>query len=141
MKTKYYILQLLSLITFSTFSNAEIAIRKEIGHRLYSHIDGKKNTARLGGVSAYIAVLKAGEIDVQGTADILVGMSSENGNPGDCGGLIICGKATITNILLDGYATTLQMKDNVPLSNVQIDVVDATTIAPHNTSAQVDSST
>ncbi|WP_132066113.1 hypothetical protein [Aquimarina spinulae] len=48
MKTKYYILQLLlSLMTFSAFSNAEIATRKEMDYRLYSHIDGKKITSSI----------------------------------------------------------------------------------------------
>ncbi len=57
---------------------------------------GTKITARAGGVSVYIAVLKGGKIDIQGTAANPVVMSSKDGNPGDWGGLTICGKATTT---------------------------------------------
>ncbi len=42
----------------------------------------------------YIAVLKGGQIDIQGTPDNPVVMASPEGNPGDWGGLTICGKAT-----------------------------------------------
>ena len=42
----------------------------------------------------YIAVLKGGQIDIQGTPDNPVVMSSPDGLPGDWGGLTICGEAT-----------------------------------------------
>lgn len=57
---------------------------------------GTKITARDGGTGVYIAVLKGGEIDIQGTSDNPVVISSANANPGDWGGLTICGKATTT---------------------------------------------
>ncbi len=47
-----------------------------------------------GGTDVYIAVLKGGKIDVQGTESSPVLMSSASGNPGDWGGLTICGDAT-----------------------------------------------
>tara|TARA_R110002049_G_scaffold65035_1_gene170924 strand:+ start:45659 stop:47674 length:2016 start_codon:yes stop_codon:yes gene_type:complete len=55
---------------------------------------GTKITARDGGTGVYIAVLKGGKIDIQGTAAKPVVISSANANPGDWGGLTICGKAT-----------------------------------------------
>ncbi|MBU3822173.1 hypothetical protein KO566_08890 [Flavobacteriaceae bacterium XHP0103] len=55
---------------------------------------GTKITARDGGTGVYIAVLKGGEIDIQGTADSPVVISSANANPGDWGGLTLCGEAT-----------------------------------------------
>ncbi|WP_405609821.1 hypothetical protein [Polaribacter sp. Asnod1-A03] len=55
---------------------------------------GTKITARDGGTGVYIAVLKGGEIDIQGTADNPVVMSSSAGEPGDWGGLTLCGNAT-----------------------------------------------
>ncbi|EIJ37697.1 hypothetical protein JoomaDRAFT_0658 [Galbibacter orientalis DSM 19592] len=55
---------------------------------------GTKITARDGGTDVYIAVLKGGEIDIQGTEDNPVVMASANGNPGDWGGLTLCGDAT-----------------------------------------------
>jgi hypothetical protein len=57
---------------------------------------GTKIEARDGGTGVYIAVLKGGEIDIQGTADNPVVISSPQANPGDWGGLTICGKATTT---------------------------------------------
>jgi len=57
---------------------------------------GTKIEARDGGTGVYIAVLQGGEIDIQGTSDNPVVMSSVNANPGDWGGLTICGKATTT---------------------------------------------
>jgi len=47
-----------------------------------------------GGTDVYIAVLKDGDIHIQGTETSPVVMSSQNGDPGDWGGLTICGKAT-----------------------------------------------
>ena len=47
-----------------------------------------------GGTDVYIAVLKGGKIDVQGTESSPVLMSSASGNPGDWGGLTICVDAT-----------------------------------------------
>jgi hypothetical protein len=49
-----------------------------------------------GGTSVYIAVLKGGKIDIQGTEASPVFMSSASGNAGDWGGLTICGDATTT---------------------------------------------
>ena len=46
------------------------------------------------GTDVYIAVLQGGKINVNGTADAPVVMTSANGQPGDWGGLTICGKAT-----------------------------------------------
>jgi len=57
---------------------------------------GTKITADKGGVDVYIAVLKGGKIDIQGTENNPVIMSSVNASPGDWGGLTICGKATTT---------------------------------------------
>ena len=55
---------------------------------------GTKITAREGGTGVYIAVLQGGEIDIQGTAANPVVMSSASGEPGDWGGLTLCGNAT-----------------------------------------------
>ncbi len=49
-----------------------------------------------GGTDVYIAIMMGGKIDIQGTESNPVVMSSANGNPGDWGGLTICGKATTT---------------------------------------------
>ncbi|WP_111707168.1 autotransporter outer membrane beta-barrel domain-containing protein [Lutibacter citreus] len=57
---------------------------------------GTKITADKGGVDVYIAVLKGGKIDIQGTANNPVIMSSANAAPADWGGLTICGNATTT---------------------------------------------
>jgi hypothetical protein len=57
---------------------------------------GTKITARDGGTSVYIAVLKGGEIEINGTATNPVVMSSVNASPGDWGGLTICGDAPTT---------------------------------------------
>ena len=57
---------------------------------------GTKISARAGGVDVYVAVLIDGEIEVQGTPSNPVVMSSVSGEPGDWGGLTICGKATTT---------------------------------------------
>ena len=57
---------------------------------------GTKISADKGGVDVYIAVLKGGKIDIQGTADNPVVMTSVNPSPADWGGLTICGKATTT---------------------------------------------
>lgn len=46
------------------------------------------------GTANYIAVLKGGSIDIQGTATSPVSMVSDDGNP--WGGLLICGNATTT---------------------------------------------
>ncbi len=55
---------------------------------------GTRIQALNGGTSVYIAVLKGGKINIQGTASNPVFMSSASGNPGDWGGLTICGDAT-----------------------------------------------
>jgi hypothetical protein len=57
---------------------------------------GTKITARDGGTDVYIAILKGGKIDIQGTEADPVIISSENANPGDWGGLTLVGKATTT---------------------------------------------
>lgn len=57
---------------------------------------GTKIQAANGGTSVYIAVLKGGKIDVQGTSSNPVLMTSASGNAGDWGGLTICGDATTT---------------------------------------------
>ena len=57
---------------------------------------GTKIRAAAGGTAVYIAVLKGGTIDIQGTESDPVVISSDAGNPGDWGGLTICGKATTT---------------------------------------------
>ncbi len=65
--------------------------------------DGAKLTIPAGtvlvskvGTGNYIAVEQGGMIDVQGTESAPVVMRSENSNPGDWGGLLLCGKATTT---------------------------------------------
>lgn len=55
---------------------------------------GTKITARAGGTGVYIAVLKGGQIEIDGTASNPVVISSANAEPGDWGGLTICGDAT-----------------------------------------------
>lgn len=62
---------------------------------------GTKIIADAGGTDVYIAVLKGGKINIQGTAADPVIMSSENSNTGDWGGLTICGKA-LTSAGADG---------------------------------------
>ncbi len=57
---------------------------------------GTKISADKGGTDVYIAVLQGGKIDIQGTADNPVVMSSVNASPADWGGLTICGKSTTT---------------------------------------------
>ncbi|MFV0266065.1 MAG: hypothetical protein ACK5HT_02910 [Draconibacterium sp.] len=46
-----------------------------------------------GGTGVYIAVLMGGKIEINGTENSPVIMSSANANPGDWGGLTLCGKA------------------------------------------------
>ena len=50
----------------------------------------------LAGTDKYIVVQKGGKIDVQGTAGNPVIMTSQNGSPGDWGGLVIAGNAVTT---------------------------------------------
>jgi hypothetical protein len=57
---------------------------------------GTRIQAENGGSNVYIAVLKGGKIDIQGTSSSPVFMSSASGNAGDWGGLTICGDATTT---------------------------------------------
>ena len=57
---------------------------------------GTKITARDGGTDVYIAILQGGKIDIQGTPENPVVISSKNAMPGDWGGLTIVGKATTT---------------------------------------------
>ena len=57
---------------------------------------GTKIEAKADGTAVYIAVLKGGKIDIQGTENDPVVMSSINSSPGDWGGLTICGDATTT---------------------------------------------
>jgi len=46
--------------------------------------------------------------------------------------------ATITNLYLEGYETLVDMKDDGPLANIQIDGADATVEGPYNSGTQVD---
>ncbi|WP_163322375.1 hypothetical protein [Draconibacterium mangrovi] len=57
---------------------------------------GTNIVAEAGGTDVYLAVLMGGKIEINGTASSPVIMSSPNANPGDWGGLTICGKATTT---------------------------------------------
>ena len=57
---------------------------------------GTKIEARDGGTGVYIAVLKGGKIDIQGTESNPVVISSASATSGDWGGLTICGAATTT---------------------------------------------
>ncbi|PVW14254.1 hypothetical protein [Marixanthomonas spongiae] len=57
---------------------------------------GTKITARDAGTEIYLAVLKGGSIKINGTANNPVVMSSQNAQPGDWGGLTICGDAPTT---------------------------------------------
>ena len=57
---------------------------------------GTQIKADKGGVDVYIAVLKGGKININGTSTNPVIMSSVDGQPGDWGGLTLCGKATTT---------------------------------------------
>ena len=57
---------------------------------------GTNIIADAGGTGVYLAVLMGGKIEINGTAINPVVMSSPNANPGDWGGLTICGKATTT---------------------------------------------
>ena len=52
---------------------------------------GTRITARDGGTEVYIAVLQGGDIEINGTASDPVVMSSQSAQPGDWGGLTICG--------------------------------------------------
>ncbi len=49
-----------------------------------------------GGTDVYVAVLMGGKIYIEGSESNPVVMSSANGDPGDWGGLTICGKASTT---------------------------------------------
>jgi hypothetical protein len=57
---------------------------------------GTKIHADAGGTEVYIAVLMGGQIFINGTTDNPVVIASDQGQPGDWGGLTICGKATTT---------------------------------------------
>ncbi len=57
---------------------------------------GTKIHADAGGTEVYIAVLMGGTININGTATNPVVIASDQGQPGDWGGLTICGKATTT---------------------------------------------
>ena len=57
---------------------------------------GTNIEAKSDGSAVYIAVLKGGKIDIQGTENNPAIMSSTNANPGDWGGLTVCGDATTT---------------------------------------------
>ena len=57
---------------------------------------GTKITADAAGTDVYLAVLMGGKIYINGTADSPVVMSSVAAEPGDWGGLTICGRATTT---------------------------------------------
>ncbi|WP_298550161.1 hypothetical protein [uncultured Algibacter sp.] len=57
---------------------------------------GTRILADNGGTDVYIATLMGGTININGSAGNPVIMSSADGNPGDWGGLTLCGKATTT---------------------------------------------
>jgi len=57
---------------------------------------GTNIVADNGGTAVYVGVLMGGTININGTSSSPVIMSSPNANPGDWGGLILCGKATTT---------------------------------------------
>ncbi|WP_025742364.1 hypothetical protein [Aquimarina pacifica] len=57
---------------------------------------GTKITVSEGGTSVYIAVLQGGQIEINGTTDAPVVISSLSQSPGGWGGLTICGEATTT---------------------------------------------
>ena len=57
---------------------------------------GTQIVAEAGGADVYVAVLKGGQIDIQGSVDNPVLMTSDAGESGDWGGLTICGEATTT---------------------------------------------
>ena len=57
---------------------------------------GTNIVADNGGTDVYIAVLMGGKIEINGTESSPVVMSSPNANPGDWGGLTLCGKAITT---------------------------------------------
>jgi hypothetical protein len=57
---------------------------------------GTKIVADNGGTDVYIAVLKNSKININGNSTNPVVMSSINGEPGDWGGLTLCGNATTT---------------------------------------------
>ncbi|WP_237708918.1 hypothetical protein [Gillisia marina] len=57
---------------------------------------GTKITARDGGTDVYIAVLQGGKINIDGSPEKPVVISSKNAMPGDWGGLTIVGKSTTT---------------------------------------------
>nr|WP_321407104.1 hypothetical protein [uncultured Carboxylicivirga sp.] len=59
--------------------------------------EGTKIHADAGGTEVYIAVLMGGQIDIQGTNTNPVILSSADANPGDWGGLTICGKGVTTS--------------------------------------------
>jgi len=70
--------------------------------------------AATGGTSAYIAVAQGGQIFINGEADNPVVMTSASANPepGDWGGLVICGKAS-TNKGGDGGQTATSEVSNL----------------------------
>ena len=57
---------------------------------------GTQIVAEAGGADVYVAILKGGQIDIQGSVDNPVLMTSDAGESGDWGGLTLCGEATTT---------------------------------------------
>lgn len=57
---------------------------------------GTQINATAGGTDVYIAVLQGGKININGTSSNPVIMASTSGQPGDWGGLTLCGKASTT---------------------------------------------
>lgn len=57
---------------------------------------GTNITARDGAEQVFIAVYQGGKIQVNGTSSNPVVMSSQSAQPGDWGGLVICGEASTT---------------------------------------------
>ncbi len=75
--------------TYSVESGATLTI--PAGTRIVADVESGEET------STYIVVQKGGAIDIQGTAQDPVVMTSANEEPGDWGGLVIAGDATTTN--------------------------------------------
>ncbi len=68
---------------------------------------GTQITAAAGGTDVYIAIMMGAKIEINGSASSPVVMSSPNAEPGDWGGLTICGKGITT----EGENVTAEVGD------------------------------